>query len=138
MKGTLDAFVRSWPWHPWLWASLILNTVLYARGFAYWHRRDPMRWPIARMVCFLGAMLTVFLALGSPIEPFSALLLEVHMTQHLLLMMLAAPLFWLSAPLFPLLRGLPAPTRIYWAAPLLRAQLLRRLFARLTYPSLRW
>src|SRR4029079_5113829 len=134
MNGTLDAFVRSWPWHPWLWASLILSTLLYAQGFAYWHRRDPVRWPIGRLVCFLGAMLSVFLTLGWPIEPFSALLLEVHMAQHLLLMMVAAPLFWLSAPLFPLLRGLPAPIRTYWAARLLRARLLRRMFARLTHP----
>jgi cytochrome c oxidase assembly factor CtaG/polyferredoxin len=134
MNGTLDAFVRSWPWHPWLWAFLTCSTFLYARGFVYWHRRDPVRWPIGRLVCFLGAMLSVFLALGSPIEPFSALLLEVHMAQHLLLMMLTAPLLWLSAPLFPLLRGLPAPVRIYWAAPLLRTKFLRRLFARLSHP----
>src|SRR5262249_46270135 len=103
-------------------------------GFAYWHQRDPARWPIGRLAAFLGAILCVFLALGSPIEPFSALLLEIHMAQHLLLMMLAAPLLWLSAPLFPLLRGLPEPIRVYWAAPLLRARFVRNVTTRLTHP----
>src|SRR5262245_32070539 len=115
MNETVEAFVRSWPWHPLLWALLILSTYISARGFAYWHNRDPVRWPIGRLAAFLAAILSVFLALGSPIEPFSALLLEVHMVQHLLLMMFAAPLFWLSAPLLPLLQGLPAQVHRYWA-----------------------
>ncbi|HVU88721.1 MAG TPA: cytochrome c oxidase assembly protein [Pirellulales bacterium] len=134
MNETLDAFVRSWPWHPWLWAFVALSIAIYARGFVYWHGRDPARWPLARLMAFLAAMMSVFLALGSPIEPFSALLLEVHMLQHLLLMMVAAPLFWLSAPLFPFLRGLPAPVRIYWVIPSLRSRFLRELGARLTHP----
>jgi cytochrome c oxidase assembly factor CtaG len=41
------------------------------------------------------------------------------MVQHLLLMMVAPPLLWLGAPLFPLLRGFPRPVRIYWFVPLL-------------------
>src|SRR5262249_11961431 len=62
------------------------------------------------------------------------LLLQVHMLQHLLLMMAAPPLLWLGAPLFPLLRGLPRPVRTYWVAPLVRAPSLRRSFERLTHP----
>jgi cytochrome c oxidase assembly factor CtaG len=135
MNEPLEAFIRSWPWHPWLWAALTTSTFIYARGFAYWHKRYPVRWPIGRLAAYLAAMLSMFLALGSPIEPFSALLLEVHMVQHLLLMMLAAPLFWLSAPLFPLLHGLPAEVRRYWVPPLLRARFLRKQAARLTHPA---
>ena len=66
---------------------------------------------------FLGGLATLFLALASPIEPFAALLLQVHMIQHLLLMMVAPPLLWLGAPLFPMLRGLPRPIRTYWVVP---------------------
>ncbi|MBV8232748.1 MAG: cytochrome c oxidase assembly protein, partial [Planctomycetaceae bacterium] len=73
-------------------------------------------------------------ALASPVEPFADLLLQVHMVQHLLLMMAAPPLLWLGAPLFPLLRGLPRPVRIFWVAPWLSAPPLRRLFGRLTHP----
>src|SRR5207249_2305583 len=68
------------------------------------------------------------------IEPFATLLLQVHMLQHLLLMMAAPPLLWLGAPLFPLLRGLPQPVRTYWVAPLFRSLALRALFARMTHP----
>ncbi len=38
------------------------------------------------------------------------------------------------APLFPLLRGLARPIRVHWAAPLLSAPPLRRLFGHLTHP----
>jgi cytochrome c oxidase assembly factor CtaG len=92
------------------------------------------RWHDGRPAAFLGGLAAIYLALASPIEPFSALLLQVHMLQHLLLMMVAPPLLWLGAPLFPLLRGLPRPIRVYWAAPLLSSPPLRRFFGRLTHP----
>jgi cytochrome c oxidase assembly factor CtaG len=76
----------------------------------------------------------IYLALASPIEPFAALLLQVHMLQHLLLMMVAPPLLWLGAPFLPLLRGLPRAVRIFWVIPLVSAASLRRLFTGLTHP----
>ncbi len=45
-------------------------------------------------------------------------------------MMVAPPLLWLGAPLFPLLRGLPQSLRVFWAAPFLRSVSLRRASAR--------
>jgi cytochrome c oxidase assembly factor CtaG len=92
------------------------------------------RWHGGHVAAFLGGLAAIYLALASPIEPFAALLLQVHMVQHLLLMMVAPPLLWLGAPLFPLLRGLPRSVRVYWAAPLLSSPWLRRLFGRLTHP----
>ena len=105
-----------------------LPAVIYLRGWLVLHRRDPRRWHAGQLARFLGGLAAIFLALASPIEPFAALLLQVHMLQHLLLMMVAPPLLWLGAPLFPLLRGLPQPIRTYWVAPLLRSPALRRLF----------
>jgi cytochrome c oxidase assembly factor CtaG len=92
------------------------------------------RWHGGQLAAFLGGLAAIHLALASPVEPFADLLLSVHMVQHLLLMMVAPPLLWLGAPLFPLLRGLPRPVRVYWAAPLLAAPPLRRFFGRLTEP----
>jgi cytochrome c oxidase assembly factor CtaG/polyferredoxin len=135
MSPTLDAFLRSWPLDPWLLVVLGLAGGLYLRGWRALRQRNPQRWHAGQASAFLGGLASVFLALASPIEPFAALLLQVHMLQHLLLMMAAPPLFWLSAPLFPLLRGLPQPIRTYWVAPLLRSAALRRLFARLTHPA---
>jgi cytochrome c oxidase assembly factor CtaG len=135
MSPTLDAFLRSWPFDPWLIALLILPGALYLRGWLLMHRRDPQRWHGGQLSAFLGGLTVLFLALASPIEPFAALLLQIHMAQHLLLMMLAPPLLWLGAPLFPLLRGLPQPIRLYWIAPLLRSRYLRHVCECLTHPA---
>src|SRR5882757_5119962 len=120
MSPTLNAFLRSWPSAPWLIASIFVSAVIYLRGWRLLHRRDPTRWHVGRPAAFFGGLAAVFLALASPIEPFAALLLQVHMLQHLLLMMVAPPLIWLGWPLLPLLCGLPEPIRTYWFAPILR------------------
>jgi len=138
MSPTLDAFFRSWPFDAWLTAALALSAGVYLRGWRVLHRRDARRWHAGRLAAFLGGLAGIFLALASPIEPFASLLLQVHMLQHLLLMMVAPPLVWLGAPLFPLLSGLPKPIRDYWAVPLLRTRWLRTLFTRLTHPLVAW
>src|SRR5438067_3930699 len=135
MSPTLDAFLRSWPFEPWLLAALLLSAWIYWRGWRVLHRRDAARWHAGRLWAFLGGLAAIFLALASPIEPFASLLLQFHMLQHLLLSMVAPPLLWLGAPLFPLLRGLPAPVRTYWVAPVFRSPFVRRLFGRLTHPG---
>ncbi|HUY89981.1 MAG TPA: cytochrome c oxidase assembly protein [Pirellulales bacterium] len=134
MSATFEAFLRSWPSEPWLVAALVATAAVYLRGWLALRGREPERWHAGRLAAFLGGLASIFLALASPIEPFAGLLLQVHMLQHLLLMMVAPPLLWLGAPLFPLLRGLPHSIRREWAAPVLRAAWLRRWFARLTHP----
>jgi len=137
MSPTLNAFLRSWPFAPWLTASLMASAIIYLRGWRLLHHRDPERWHAGRLSAFVGGLLAIVLALASPIEPFASLLLQVHMVQHLLLMMAAPPLLWLGWPLFPLLRGLPVPIRTYWIAPLMRWRALRRTLAFLTHPLVR-
>jgi cytochrome c oxidase assembly factor CtaG/polyferredoxin len=134
VSPTLDACLRSWPFDPWLLAALLLTAGVYLPGWLVLRRRDPWRWHGGHLAAFLGGLAVIYLALASPIEPFADLLLQVHMVQHLLLMMVAPPLLWLGTPLFPLLRGLPRPVRVFWVAPLLSAPPLRRLFGRLTHP----
>jgi cytochrome c oxidase assembly factor CtaG len=134
VSPTLDACLRSWPIAPWLTAAMLLTAGVYLRGWLVLSGRDPRRWHGGRPTAFLGGLAAIYLALASPVEPFADLLLQVHMVQHLLLMMVAPPLLWLGAPLFPLLRGLPRPVRIFWVAPWLSAPALRRLFGRLTHP----
>jgi cytochrome c oxidase assembly factor CtaG len=134
MSPTLDAALRSWPSEPWLLVGLLVAAWLYLRGWLFLHHRNPQRWHGGRLAAFLGGLAVVYLALASPIEPFSALLLQVHMAQHMLLMLAAPPLFWLGEPLLPILRGLPRPIRVHLAAPLLSSPPLRRFFGRLTHP----
>src|SRR5437667_3864916 len=148
MSATLDAFLRSWPFDAWLLVALLVCAGIYLRG---WRKcamlsrprgeggdgesgsgRESMpplrgRWHGGHVAAFLGGLAAIYLALASPIEPFAALLLQVHMVQHLLLMMVAPPLLWLGAPLFPLLRGLPRPIRAHWVGPFLRWRSLREI-----------
>jgi cytochrome c oxidase assembly factor CtaG/polyferredoxin len=134
VSPTLDACLRSWPFDPWLLAALLLTAGIYLRGWLVLRRRDQARWNGGRPAAFLGGLAAIDLALASPVEPFAGLLLQVHMVQHLLLMMVAPPLLWLGSPLFPLLRGLPRPVRVFWVDPWLSAPPLRRLFGHLTHP----
>jgi cytochrome c oxidase assembly factor CtaG len=92
------------------------------------------RWSWWRFAAFAGALATLYVALASPIEAFSSLLLQVHTLQHLLLTMVIPPLVWLSAPMLPMLFGLPGEVRRYWAAPLVRSSRLRTIMAKLTHP----
>jgi len=55
----------------------------------------------------MAGLLTLWLALASPIDALGQFLLLAHMTQHLILMSVAPPLLLLGAPQVPLLRGLP-------------------------------
>ncbi len=138
MNPTLTACLRSWPWDPGLLAALVLTAVVYGRGWRELRRRNPARWRARQLTAFLAAQGAIGLALASPIEPLSGLLFGVHMTQHLLLMMLAPPLVWLGDPLLPLVRGLPRPIRHYWVRPLLQSRSLRRALARLSHPAAAW
>ena len=134
MSPTFEACLRSWKFDPWLVCALVVTAGLYLRGWLVLYRRDPWRWRGRHLVVFFAALAVIYLALASPIEQFAALLLQVHMLQHLLLMMVVPPLIWLAAPFFPLLRGLPEAIRIYWAAPVLSSAALRQFARRMTNP----
>lgn len=138
MNPTLDAFLRSWPSAPWLSFGLVGLGVVYFRGWRLLRLRDAERWNGWRLGAFLGGLAAIYLALASPLETFADLLLQVHMLQHLLLMMVAPPLLWLGWPLLPLIRGLPEPIRRYWAVPLFRSSLLRGIGSALTRPAVAW
>ncbi len=64
-----------------------------------------------RSVAFFASLFVLAVALSSPIEILSADLFWVHMVQHVLLLMVAAPLFVLARPWIRLWRSLPLSTR---------------------------
>src|ERR1035437_4316874 len=61
-------------------------------------RRTPS-WPRQRTIWFLLGLVVTFIATESVIGVFDMAYFSDHMIQHLLLIMVAAPLFALSAPL---------------------------------------
>lgn len=85
------------------------------------------RW---RTLCFAGGWAVVVVALVSPVDALGEGLFAAHMVQHLLLIVAAAPLLVLGAPLLPLL----------WSAPRSLRRRLPDLWNRWTFPrtAVRW
>lgn len=103
----------SWSPDPFLITVLLLAAVAYTSGARQlWQRAGYGRGlPYWRLAAYLGGLLTVAVAVISPLDALSAALFSAHMTQHLLLILVAAPLLVLGAPLVPALWLLPARTR---------------------------
>ena len=95
----------AWTSDPLVLAGVGLMAALYARG---WRRSHVPLW---RAACFAGGLLTIAVALESPIAAYDQQLFALHMAEHTLLMLVAAPLLLLGRPLAPLLWGLPSQER---------------------------
>jgi cytochrome c oxidase assembly factor CtaG len=119
--------LTAWSFDPALVAGLLTAGVLYLRGVGRLQRRE--RRLINRAACFLGGLAVLWIALQSPIDTYADLRLSVHMTQHLLLTMVAAPLLVLGAPVTLLLRAATPAFRRRWVLPLLRSRPVRLLTA---------
>src|SRR5258707_15569082 len=96
-------------------ASATTAPVLTGSGGYQWNS-----W-LWRGAYFLGAIFFILLGDSAPIDILSGRLFWVHMIQHLLLLVVIAPLLVAAAPLLPLWLGLPG-----WA---------RRLFNALARPK---
>lgn len=95
-----DAWWQAWHFDPLVASTLLLLLMLYGWGLRrVWGRagvgRGVARWQGA---AFGGGLLAVLLALMSPLDTLSEDLSWVHMTQHMVLMVIAAPLMILGAP----------------------------------------
>src|SRR4029077_6986312 len=101
-------------------------------------RTLPARFPSSRRFAFVGGLAALWLAIASPLDAFSGLLLSAHMVQHLLLMSVAPPLILLGTPLLPLLRGLPRRFARDGVGPFLIWPALRRAGHALTHPLNCW
>jgi cytochrome c oxidase assembly factor CtaG len=90
------------------------------------------------MVAFICGILALWIAIGSPLETLDDELLTFHMTQHLLLMMVAPPLLLLGEPIEPFLHGLPRFVVRRGLGPLLRYAPAQRLGRVVTHPVFCW
>jgi cytochrome c oxidase assembly factor CtaG/cytochrome c2 len=92
---------------------LILTAALYACGLltlARRHRRGQIA-PAERIALFAAGLVTLLLALESPLDALSDQLFSAHMVQHLLLILVAPPLFIFSRSVSVLLWGMPVGWR---------------------------
>jgi cytochrome c oxidase assembly factor CtaG len=118
-------------------ATVLAAAVLYVRGFVPLARRMPGRFGATRLVAFMAGLAVLLIAAGPPLDELSHSLLQAHMIQHLMLMLLAPPLLWLGAPVAPMLLGLPRPLRRR-VARVLGTPAVRRLARVLAHPALGW
>jgi cytochrome c oxidase assembly factor CtaG len=101
-----------------LWGAWNLDLpLLIGVVAAMWaYRRGRLRGPrraadVWRARCFAGALSVIVVALVSPLDALSGSLASAHMVQHVLLLLVAAPLLALASPGATLLRGSPPAVR---------------------------
>jgi len=99
-------------WRDWNWDPAILGALaLSIAGYCWIARRfPPRRW---QAIYFSGGTLSLAAALVSPIDAGSEYLFTIHMVQHMLLLLVAAPLLALAVP--PAFLG-----RLYGIPPIAR------------------
>ena len=95
----------AWTFDPLLVVVLAGTALAYRRGW-----RDGPDPPLRR-AAFWGGGAAIAVALVSPVDAMSGVLVSAHMAQHVLLVLVAAPLLAVSAPGGALLRGTPQVIR---------------------------
>jgi cytochrome c oxidase assembly factor CtaG/polyferredoxin len=138
MSPTSQAILSSWSFDTQIALGMAVSLILYLRGWFILHRTLPERFSAWRLFAFIGGLAALWLAIASPLDAFSGLLLSAHMVQHLLLLSVAPPLILLGSPLLPLLRGLPRKFARDGVGPFLVWPALRRAGMTVTHPVTCW
>ena len=127
-RPQVSSVLAAWPFEPFVWLGLGLAAWWYLRTYS----RVPA-FPAVRRLHFMLGLAVAAVALASPIAIYEGALFWVHMVQHLLLVMVSAPLLLLGAPVTLALRA---------ASPAGRRRLLRVLHSKVvrvaTHPVVAW
>lgn len=121
-----------------LLAGVVGLALLYARGWVRLGRRAATPPPLRQPMLAMGGLVTVVIALASPLDDLAHHHFSAHMLQHVLLTMAAAPLLLLADPLAAAVWALPRPARHGIGRMLSREGWPRRLLRVLTNPALAW
>lgn len=102
-----------WSWDPWMLLLLAIAACLYLLGWQRLRRQGNARRVLGavRLLSFAAGMLVLGLALMSPLDTLAERLFSAHMTQHLLLMLIAPPLLVWGRPVFVWLWAFPLAQR---------------------------
>ena len=117
---------------------LVFTALVYLRGWLSLRSGALKGTSAWRALSFLFGVLLIWAALASPIAALDHELLTIHMLQHLLLMTLAPPLIWLSAPEGPMLYGLPQRFVDRQLVPLWQSPASRTIRKLLGRPRFAW
>jgi cytochrome c oxidase assembly factor CtaG len=123
---------RAWSFEPLVVISLVISAGFFIIGL---RRCKSLRtW---EALCFAGGWLALFVALVSPLHAWGRVLFSAHMSQHEVLMLVAAPLLVLGKPLVVFLWALP----LNWSRKignLGKIRSINRLWKIATIPLVAW
>jgi putative membrane protein len=122
----------AWEWDPGILFSLLLTGWLYVRGILRTRLRRTYE-----IVAYLLGWTVLVIALVSPVHPLGEALFSVHMAQHGMLMLIAAPLLVIGRPLVPFLFALPMRWRKVLGS-FGKTQTVSRAWRTLTAPMFAW
>lgn len=129
------SFLGAWALDPALDALLGLAAVLYAWGARTVTARHPdAPWSGRKSVSFQSGIALLWVILQGPTGVFDDTFFWAHMVQHIVLVMVCAPLLLLGAPVLLILRVSSPRVRRQWVVPVLRS----RLADALTGPVTTW
>jgi putative copper resistance protein D len=124
------------------WTFEPLPTIAIVVSLVWWrwavgrvdaaHPTNPV--PRKRTVAFVGAQAALAMALLSGIDRYDTTLFSIHMVQHILLMLVAAPLLVLSAPITLILRLSSPDTRKRVILPILHSRIVKVV----SFPVVGW
>lgn len=127
--------LTAWMFDPLASAGLLLAVAGYLAAVMRVdraHPRSPV--PRRRVVAWLAGLAVIAVALQSSIEVYATTLFTVHMVQHLLLTMVAAPLLALGAPITLMLRVASPALRRRVILPLLHSAPVKAV----SFPVVTW
>lgn len=112
-RPTPETLWSSWNIDPVISVGILLGSWVYLRGvFALWRKSGGdhaiRRWQVG---CFIGAMLSLIVALISPLDALGAALFSAHMVQHVLLFLVTPMLLAMSRPVIAATWALPDSMR---------------------------
>lgn len=130
---------RSWSFEPLVVVSLAATALLFAIGLRRLWRQTGVGKGIRlwEAGAFAGGWLALLIALVSPVHAWGRVLFSAHMTQHELLMLVAAPLIVLSRPIVIFMWALP----LEWSRRLAtwsRVNWFHKLWYVITIPLVAW
>jgi putative membrane protein len=124
---TLPAELLEWHGRPDVALVVVTLAVVYTRGWARLRRQGHQSLATGwRLVAYLAGMVSITVALFSPVAHLAHVLFTAHMIQHQLLLMVAPPCLLLGNPLPFILWGTPLTLRRRLAPALTAGSTFRR------------
>jgi cytochrome c oxidase assembly factor CtaG len=127
--------LTGWEFDPFFVVAVGLVSWLYLQGVSQVNRAHPRApFPRKRTIYFFLGIGTLVVAIMSPIAAYDGELFAVHMWQHMLITLVAAPLLLLGTPITLALRAASPGIRKGVLLPILHSRIVKVL----SFPVLAW